>query len=123
VGDRFTGVMAVEVATRGGTYVVAGTDDRYVGETWSNPPPADAVTGIFVELVRPSAGVTRLVSTGATSLDPPFRPILSGNGLCAAWNDPDAPGNLVAIDVVSGQLRSVVSSAPQGYAGFAWFEP
>jgi hypothetical protein len=123
VGDRFTGVLAVEVSTRGGTYVLAGTNDRYVGETWANPPPADAVNGIFVELVRPSAGVTRLLSMGATSLEPPFQPSLSGNGLCAAWNDRDAPGSLVAIDVVSGQRRTVVSGASQGRAQFAWFAP
>jgi hypothetical protein len=101
VGPTFAKIQNLDVANRGGTYMLAATDQSgyFFTAPWKAPETsADAPDhrGAGVFLVRPSQGITRSIQ-----LDPGRSTgvVVSNDGLCAAF---EKHGAIHTLDVEGG---------------------
>jgi hypothetical protein len=126
IGADYRQVLAIAAEARGGTYVIAGTNGRYGGETeWPAPPPGAAPTfdGAALQIVRPASG-TRFVREGEHW--PPAA--ISDDGRCVGWFDADSTGaqrsKLVAYDAERGRSFDLAAGeARAALLGPVWLGP
>lgn len=120
LGLTVADVLALGANARSGTYVIAGSDDVYGGETmWAAAPPGETpdLDGRSLQLSRAGGPSYQLPVVGEQAV------ALSSDGGCAAWwqSDTYAPPALRALDVQSG-ARATVMTAPTGSRSAAWLE-
>jgi hypothetical protein len=125
VGGTVSGILALEFEDHGGTYVIRGTNDRYVGETWPTMPTEIAdVAGVATQLVRPSDGVSyRLDMLDPSGFDP-ISPTLTRDGTCAAWSTTVGSQTVITtLDVPTGHRTTFMPRSVGAYfGGFSWAE-
>lgn len=119
VGKSLSQVWDAQIAARGGTFVVAATDDAgyFPMDTWEEPAPGESpadAKGPSVEVVRPADGISRSLDPAATSF------VLSKTGSCLAYTAAD---RLRVINVADGADLEVGQFDPAlGFALPVWIE-